>query len=115
MELLALGFEEKRHTERHQQCANTKRQRLDTPDRERRRFRYADIDDKGIVAQRTSSHQSSFTIEDTCRSVGPTALQNKRMPGRFCRYFLASANDLIRVANDDSAVAVQQCKPLIGQ
>jgi len=35
------------------------------------RFRHADIDDKGIVAQRMNSHQTSFAIEITWHSKAP--------------------------------------------
>src|ERR1019366_5709093 len=114
MELFTQGFEQERRNEHHKQRTNAENNCLLTPGRERRRFRYADIDDKGIVAQRTNSHQTSFTVEKTWRSEGPTTLQNKPIPRRFCRQFLASMNYLIRVAHDDSAVAVQKYKHLIG-
>src|SRR5665647_1251709 len=115
MKLFAQGFEEECRTEHHEQCTNTENNCLITPGRERRRFRYTDIDDKGIVAQRTNSHQTSFTIENSWRSKGPTTLQNKPIPWRPCRQFLASANYRIRVARYDGAVAAQKEKQLIGQ
>src|SRR5664280_2088681 len=108
MKLFAQGFEEECRTEHHEQCTNTENNCLIMPGRERRRFRYADIDDKGIVAQRTNSHHTSFTVENTWRSEGPTTLQNKPIPRRLCRQFHARADYLIRVAHDDGAVAVQK-------
>src|ERR1017187_1764945 len=113
MELFAQDFEQERRTEQYEQCTNTESHCLNTPGRDRRCFRSADMDDKGIVAHRTSSHQTSFTVENTWRSIGPTAFRNKPMPRRLCRYFLARANDLIRVVHNDSAVAVQKYKHLI--
>src|ERR1035438_8584131 len=114
MELFAQDFEQERRTEQYEQCTNTESHCLNTPGRERRRFRYANGDDKGIVAQRANRHQTSFTVENTGCSIGPTTSHNEPIPGRLCRYFLARANDQIRVAYNDSAVAVQQCKHLIG-
>ena len=37
------------------------------------------------------------------------------MPRRSCRYFLARVNYQIRVAHNDSAIAIQKYKQLIGQ
>src|ERR1035437_3639870 len=115
MKLFFRGFEEERRTEHHQQCANTENSCLNTPSRERRGFQYTDIDDKGIVAQRPHSHQTSFTIDKTWRSEDSTTLRNNPIPRRYCRYFLASANYQIREAHDDSAIAVQKYKHLIAQ
>src|ERR1022692_626944 len=108
MELFAQGFDEEHRTEHHEQCTNTENNCLATPGRECRRFRHADIDDKGIVAQRLHSHQTSFTVDKTWRSEDSTTLRNNPMPRRLFRYFLASANYQIRETHDDGTVAVQK-------
>ena len=78
--MFVLGPDEKCHAEHHQPCANTEDCCLSTPSRECRGFRYTDIDDKRIVAQRTYSNQPTFAVDIIRQAIGSTTLGNKPMP-----------------------------------
>src|SRR5665647_1647194 len=102
MKLFAQGFEEEPQTEHHKQCANTESYCVNTPSRKRSGFRYSDINDKRIVAQRAHSNQTSFAIEIAWRAILPTTLRNKSMPRRPCGHFVTSAICRVGVARDNS-------------
>src|ERR1035437_2855254 len=115
MELSAQGFEKEHQAKHQEQCSSSESYCMNAPGRERRGFRYTDIDHKWIVAQRMYSNQTSFTVEIARRSILPTTLQNELVPRRRCWHLIVHATFRVRVTHDDGAVAVQQYKRLIGQ
>src|SRR5208282_6400314 len=73
VKLSAQGLKEKQRTKHREQCAGTDSYCLNAPGRERRGFRHTDIDDKGVVAQRTYRSQPRFAINIIWQSVGSAA------------------------------------------
>ena len=82
---------------------------------ERCRFRYADIDDQGIVSQGPYGDKTNGVVEITGLAEWTATLCNQPIPGRGNRYIFIYTIIWIRVPYEDGAVVTEQYKRLIGK
>src|SRR4029077_15585931 len=108
LELIGERFEQQGTADDHQKRAGSDEDCSPPPRRQHLRFRYADVNHQGVVAQRTDRNQPRLAVEYAGRTIGASALRHGPIPGRVDRHHLNGKLVVVRMMHQYSAVVAHQ-------